>query len=197
MSIVFRELAEDESLELTDKVILKKGNDFIRGQTIGDILAMIPKPGFAHVQTREQAVYTAPTSGNGAVVTQLNLVITPQKAGNKIILEWHVNGDGHQDIGYVVTRNNVLLSDSTDASNNRWAAVVVQPYDNNLNSTPENTVIRIIDENCLDVETTYRLCVRSTKDTTTQLKLNRSFNSTGEDVYETTLSTGTAQEIIV
>ena len=71
------------------------------------------------VQTREQGLFDAPISGDGTIVTPLNLVITPKKAGNKIILEWIVNGEMNKDTVYIVTRNGIRLADTTDASNNR------------------------------------------------------------------------------
>jgi hypothetical protein len=147
------------------------------------------------VQTRTQARYSAPISGNGTIITPLNLVITPKKAGNRIILEWIVNGEMHQDTVYIVTRNGVPLADTTNAANNRWAGITAQPYDGDTNSTPDNAVVKIIDMNSLDVATTYELRVRSSDGAIRTLSLNRTAASAGQDIYEAGLSVGTATEI--
>jgi len=147
------------------------------------------------VQTRQQATYSAPTSGNGTVITPLNLVITPKKAGNRIILEWIVNGEMVHDAVYIVTRNGVLLDYTTNVNNNRWAGITAQPYDTDNHSTPDNAVVKIIDMNSLDVETTYALRVRSSSSTAYTLYLNRTVDSAGQDMYEAGLSVGTATEI--
>jgi hypothetical protein len=147
------------------------------------------------VQTREQGTYSAPVSGYGTEITPLRLSITPKKAGNRIILEWVVNGEMIYDTVYIVTRNGVPLAGTTDSSNNRWAGITAQPYDGNSGSTPDNTVVKIIDMNSLDVATTYELRVRSSGGTAYTLYLNRAVSSAGQDTYETSLSTGIATEI--
>jgi hypothetical protein len=148
------------------------------------------------VQTRTQGSFSAPTTGNGTEITPLNIVITPKKAGNVMILEWHVNGECHWDSVYLATRNGALLDNTTDQSNNRWAGTVAQPYDNNNDSTLGNVIIRIIDFNTLATQTTYTLCVRASSSTANTLYLNRTIGNAGSDGYETTLSTGTAMEIL-
>ena len=147
------------------------------------------------VQTRTQATYSAPISGNGTIITPLNLVITPKKAGNRIILEWIVNGEMYHNTVYIVTRNGVLLADTTNAANNRWAGITAQPYDGDTASTPDNAVVKIIDMNSLDVATTYELRVRSSDGAIRTLSLNRTAASAGQDGYEAGLSVGTATEI--
>jgi len=148
------------------------------------------------VQTREQATYSAPTTGNGTVITPLNLVITPKKAGNRIILEWIVNGEMAFNVVYIVTRNGILLAETTNATNNRWACITAQPYDTDNHSTPDNAVVKIIDMNSLDVETTYELRVRSSHNINAYtLYLNRTVDSAGQDCWEACLSVGTATEI--
>ncbi|MDD5769564.1 MAG: hypothetical protein PHE25_01245 [Candidatus Gracilibacteria bacterium] len=147
------------------------------------------------VQTRIQNTYTSPGSGNGTAIDPLTIIITPKKAGNKVILEWNVNGEMHQDNVYIVTRNGILLTDTTDVSNNRWAGITSQPYDVDTVSTPDNAIIKIIDNNTLSVTSTYELRVRSSSATPRALYLNRTANNYGQDVYETSLSTGTAMEI--
>ena len=146
-------------------------------------------------QTRTQGTYSAPTSGDGTELTPLTLTITPTAAGNRVILDWIVNADSHNNIVFIVTRNGTRLTDTTDASNNRWAGIAVPHYDNETASTPENVVIRIIDSNSLDVSSVYKVHTRSAAGSSVTTYLNRSSGSTGADGYETTLSTATATEV--
>ena len=149
----------------------------------------------AVVQTRTQNTYSAPISGNGTEITPLNLSITPRKAGNRMLLEWHINGECHQDVVYLVLRNGVPLTDATDASNNRWAGVVAGLHDNNHASTPGTQIVRIIDNNTLATASTYSVTVRASTGTAQTLYLNRTIGSAGSDSNETSLSTATAMEI--
>jgi hypothetical protein len=148
------------------------------------------------LQTRTQDSYTGATSGNGTVITPLNITFTPKQAGNKVILEFTVNGDGDQDQVFLVSRNDVFLADATNASNNRWAGVAAGAYDQNVSSTPSNYSIRILDLNTLATESTYKVQVRSSGASAKTFYLNRTANnSTGTDDYEATLSVVTATEI--
>lgn len=147
------------------------------------------------VQTRGQASYSCPISGAGTNISALNLVITPKKAGNKVILDWTIQGEGHNDIVFVVLRNGSYLANTVDASNNRFSGTAVKNYDTNIDSTPEQTRIRIIDESSLGVATTYAVYVRSSGGATNTFIMNRAWSSAGQDNYETSLSTGVATEI--
>jgi hypothetical protein len=148
------------------------------------------------LQTRTQDSYTGATTGNGTVITPLNITFTPKKAGNKVILEFTVNGDGDQDQVFVVSRNDTLLADSTNASNNRWAGIATGAYDDNVSSTPSNYSIRILDLNTLATESTYKVQVRSSGVSAKTFYLNRTANNgAGQDDYEATLSLVTATEI--
>ncbi len=112
------------------------------------------------VQTRTQATYVTPTTGNGVEITPLNITITPKKAGNMVILEWNFHGEAYNDNVYLVTRNGVLLPNATDAGNNRWAGITTPDYEGDASSTPNEKVIRIIDFNSLDTPSTYALTMR-------------------------------------
>ena len=147
------------------------------------------------LQTRTQGDFAAGTSGNGTVITPLNITFTPKQAGNKVILEFSANGEGSTNSVFLVSRNDVLLADSTDASNNRWAGVANMAHDNDDDSTTNNNFIRILDLNTLATETTYKLQIRASGGSANTYKLNRPIGSAGADNYETTLSVATATEI--
>jgi hypothetical protein len=147
------------------------------------------------VQTRTQGTYTASNSGDGTIVTPLNITFTPKKAGNKVILEWVVSGEMHQDTVYLVSRDGVLLPNASNGNNNRWAGITAHEYDQNQESTPSNMVVKIVDLNSLATSTTYQLRVRSSDNNTYTFYLNRTVASAGQDSYEAGLSVGTATEI--
>ena len=150
--------------------------------------------GFTYVQTRTQATYTCTTSGDGTEVAELTITVTPSSAGNKMVLEWHVNGEMGSNAVYVVSRDGTLLTDTTDGSNNQYAGTVAQPYDADNSSTPDNAIVRIVDTSTLATSSVYRLLVRSSAAGTQTFYLNRTVGSTGGTNNETSLSTGTATE---
>lgn len=146
-------------------------------------------------QTRDQETFATANTGNGTIVTPLTLTISPKAAGNRIILEWVVNGEAHHNTVYLASRNGDLLPGSTDANNSRWAGIAAHPFDDNQNSTPSNVVVRIIDMDSLAAESAYELRVRSSDGNNRSFHLNRPFGSAGADGFETGLSVGTATEI--
>ena len=152
------------------------------------------------VQTRTQASYTAPVTGNGTNIALMNLTITPQKAGNRIVLRWmlHCEANDH-NLVYIVTRNDVLLPDTTNASNNRWAGIGTNNYTSagNTDSTPVLDTIQFIDNNSLATASTYRLLIRSSNATARTYFLNRAAGSAGADSNEAGASSGVAYEINV
>jgi len=148
------------------------------------------------LQTRTQGDFVANPTGNGTIVTPLNITFTPKQAGNKVILEFTVNGEGSHEVGWIVTRNDVNLPDTTDGSNNMWAVTTTGSHDGDISSTPNTRVIRILDLNTLAVASTYKVLVRCTYTAQTNTyKLNRTHNSTGADYRESLLSVVTATEI--
>jgi hypothetical protein len=148
------------------------------------------------VQTRTQAEYAAPISGNGTNIALLNLTITPQKAGNRIHLDWFIHSEASShDMVYIITRNDVLLPDTTTANNNRWAGIMLNHYDPNFASTPVIDHVKFIDTNSLSTASTYRILIRSSSGTARTYRLNRAFSSAGADSNEAGVSSGIAMEI--
>ena len=124
-----------------------------------------------------------------------DVVISPKSAGNKIlisfVLSYSVTGD-FADWGFVVTRFNRVTQEEimiafNDGPSNRailatefdgsidhadddatgiWN-VITGPVADNRNNRSNATTVRITDESCLDVSTTYRLYVRGTDNANT------------------------------
>ena len=146
-------------------------------------------------QTRDHALYTAPNSGNGAGITPLDIVITPRKAGNWMVLEWVIHGEIQHNALFTVTRNGQLLQGATNSANSRWSGVTSALFDENNDSTPFAFTVKVVDGNTLAEQTTYRVHVRASGANARTFSLNRPLGSAGSDDYETGISVGTATEI--
>jgi hypothetical protein len=151
------------------------------------------------VQTREiNTSFTAPASGNGVIITPLTLPTFTPTAGNKVYLEWQLWGEVDHDTVWIVTRNDVILANSSNSSNDKWAGIGASPYDTNWSTTPSVHVARIFDEDSLGVASTYKLLCRSSENTATHVVyLNRTVVGASAFEGENTLSTGVAMEIQV
>lgn len=148
-------------------------------------------------QTRTQVTIFATGSSSGTVISQLDTVITPSKAGNKVVVDFVVFGEANDAgaNGFVISRNGVLMDDTTDGSNNQYAANCVSVFETNVTSTPQVHFVRLIDENTLSIESTYRVLYRRTKNSSATFFFNRSVNSPA-DSTETGVSTSKVIEYV-
>lgn len=148
------------------------------------------------VQTRTQDTYSATTSGDGTAITPLDIVFTPKKAGNRVVLEWTVNFECDHNSVFNVSRNGTILANSNDGVN-QWSGIATVPYDNDIDTTPNNITVKIVDENSLDISSTYSLLIRSSNGVTHTLYLNRTVAGAGGDggFKENMLSMGMAMEL--
>ena len=151
----------------------------------------------AWVQTRTQGAFANTGTNTGTVITPLDITITPSKTGNKAIVEFivfgEVNNSGSE--GFVITRNGTLLADASDGSNNQYAVTSIMTFDNQITSTPMVTIVRLIDENTLNISSTYSVLFRMTGVATRTFNLNRSVNSPGSGA-ETGVSTARIIEYV-
>jgi hypothetical protein len=182
----------------------------------GTPVASVIKPRFDYfVQTRTQATLTSGWGGNqntanlyGTKITALDLTFTPQKAGNKVVLNWTLFAEFYSpdsSVVLVVTRTPnsgvgsgvaVALPDAVDATNNTWSGTSVPDYEVDVASTPSVTNVKIVDNATLDVECTYSLHFRSSANITTTAYINRTVGSAGGGgAYESGMSLGHAHEI--
>jgi len=152
----------------------------------------------AWTKTRDKGVYTLPTSGNGVEVAVMTpSAITPQKAGNWIEIEFVLMGESLVNSIFLISRNDVLLADSsdgTDASNNRWSGITLLPYDTDQGSTPAGVIVRYVDDDSLDVASTYKLLARTTGASGGSVSANRPVSSSGATDNETGYSTAKLTE---
>jgi hypothetical protein len=167
------------------------------------------------VQTRTEAILTSGWGGAqntanlyGTKIPQLDLTFTPKKAGNTVVLQWNIFGEStySADTVLLVTRTPnsgagagvpVALPNAVDASNNTWSGVTTFDYQTDDGSTPNTTIVKIVDLNSLDVACTYSVHFRAAANRTSTFHLNRSVTNSGTFDRETGLSLGHAHEIYV
>ena len=148
------------------------------------------------VQTRTQNIYTAlSSSSNGTALTELDIVITPLKAGNIVDIEFYIFGEGGEGVGFLVTRNGIRLPDASNIANNRWAITGLNPFGfGTVTKDPRVNVVRLTDYTSLSVASTYSVSIRSTWATNRTFYLNRSVAGTGGNDQENGVSTSFIQE---
>jgi hypothetical protein len=148
-----------------------------------------------NVRTDTRPTYTALNSGNGTVITQLNLAITPRRADSTIWLRWTVFYEMHHDTGFVVQRNGALIGFNQNRGNVRFSNILTPHYDNDYGSTPQTSTINWFDRPGGTATYTYQLAVRSAGTGTFTFALNRPVGSLGQDDHEAGVSWGFAREI--
>jgi hypothetical protein len=167
------------------------------------------------VQTRAITSYASGWGGlqnlaniYGTKLTLVDITFTPQKAGNRVVLNWSLFGEGYNsasDIVFLVTRTPnsgvgagvpVALPDAVDAQNNTWSGVTSGGHDANDATTPSTVTVKIIDFNTLDVSCTYSVHMRAANNRTATWFFNRPVNTAvGALDHEIGVSLGHAQEI--
>jgi hypothetical protein len=147
------------------------------------------------VTTHVRTTYSANNSGNGNVITQLNLLITPYRADSYIWLRWTVAYEMHNNASFVVQRDGTLIGYNLDIGNTRWSNILTPQYDNDYSSTPQVSTINWFDPAGSTAARTYQLAVRSSGGSNHTFALNRTLGSTGTDGHEIGVSHGIAREI--
>ncbi|CAK0767225.1 hypothetical protein CCP3SC1AL1_400013 [Gammaproteobacteria bacterium] len=191
------------------------GNAVITGTTVQtgtlNVTGAIQKNGnvvsnqfVSYIQTRDIATYSINWGGNqnisnlnGTEITQLTYTVTPKKSGNLLILDYAIFCETAENTVFNVTRNDTILANSADASNNTWSGIAVSSYDANNDSTPSVARVRIVDTNTLATSSIYKVTIRRSENATSTFYLNRGFSSAGGFIQETGLSSLIATEIYV
>jgi hypothetical protein len=153
------------------------------------------------VRSDSRTTISSNNSGNGTTITQLNLSITPKFANSKLIMQWMINGEHHQDNLFLIHKDGSLITNSgeqgynSESGNVRWSGIASGFYDQNESTTPSNWFIQY---ECIAGSTATQVfapATRSSTGTNFTFYLNRTFASTGADANETMISNGTIWEI--
>jgi hypothetical protein len=147
------------------------------------------------VRSDSRTTFAAPPTGNGVQVTPLNLTITPRRADSVIWLRWTIFYEMHHDTVFLVQQDSSLIGFNTYRGNVRWSGILTPLYDNDYNSTPQNSTINWFAPAGSTAARTYSLCVRSSSGGSYTLALNRTNGLLGQDSYENGVSYGIAREI--
>ena len=152
-------------------------------------------------RTDAVTTYSSATSGNGNTVTDLNLTITPKFSNSRLIIQWMINGEFHQDNVFLIHKNGSLITDvgatgyNATIGNSRWSGFATAFYDQNEDSTPSNWFLQYSIIAGSTSSMTFAPAVRSSGATAYTFALNRTINAASQDNYERMVSTGTIWEI--
>jgi hypothetical protein len=155
------------------------------------------------VRSNTRTTYSSATTGNGTTISELNMTITPTNANNRIICQWMINGELHQDNVILIHRDGALITTPGEegrnsVSNSRWVGYAAAFYDQNEDSTPSNWNIMYSQIAGTTASRTYAPAVRSSSATAYTFYLNRCVNANaGADSFENMVSTGIIYEVVV
>lgn len=148
-------------------------------------------------QQHNRSTWSSPPSGNGTTITDMNLTITPKRAGSIILCEWRMSAEIQHDNVWLVHKNGSLVGYNLNAGNNRWSGYHTCLYDADDNSTPATHHILFWDSPASTATVTYAPAIRCSNGNTYTLALNRTLGSTGQWGHENGVSIGVAMEIAV
>jgi hypothetical protein len=101
----------------------------------------------------------------------------------------------HQDTVFLVQQNGSLIGYNTQRGNARWSGILTPLYDNDMNSTPQNSTINWFVRAGSTASRFYDLAIRSSQGSNFTFVLNRCLNNAGTDGQEVGVSFGFAREI--
>jgi hypothetical protein len=145
---------------------------------------------------------SSPNSGNGTPIYDLGIGITPTSSSSRLIIEWMITGELHQDNVFTIYRNGGLAGNSfeegfnRDVGNQRWSGIASAWYDRDENSTPSCWYLLY---HCIANTTSYTYfypAVRSSSGGNYNFYLNRTQGSWGQENYEVGISSVTIYESI-
>jgi hypothetical protein len=154
-----------------------------------------------YIRSDARVVYSAPPSGNGTTVAQLEISIAPKKANSDLLIRWMINGEAHQDIVMLLHQNRQLIvlpgyeGYNNVQGNSRWSGITSSVYDVDESTTPQNWFIQYSIPAMTTEPRTYAPAVRSSSAGSYTLALNRVLASVGTDGQENMISTGVIMEI--
>ena len=155
-----------------------------------------------YVRSDTRTSYASNNSGDGTTISPLGLTITPTNANNRIICQWMINGELHQDNVFLIHRDGALITTAGEegrnsVSNNRWSGYASAFYDQNESSTPSNWVIMYSQIAGSTASRTYAPAVRGSGASSYTFYLNRTVSGDGADNNENMVSTGVLYEVVV
>ena len=153
------------------------------------------------VMTDRKNSIASPNSGNGTPLRDLTVGITPTASSSRLIVEFMICGELHQDNVWLIHRNGGLVTTSGEqgrnsTNNNRWMGYAAAWYDRNENSTPSTWYLLY---HCIANTTSYTYfnpACRSSSGGNYNFYQNRTQGSWGQDNHETTICSATIWETL-
>ena len=144
-------------------------------------------------------------SGIGTTISPLGITITPRSATSRLICQWMINGELHQDNVFLMHRDGGLITTSGEegynnqSGNLRWSGIACGWYDQNEDTTPSNWLLMYSQISGSLAPRTYCPAVRSSSGGTYSFQLNRTFSGAdaGSDNVERMISMGYIHEVAI
>jgi hypothetical protein len=155
-------------------------------------------------RTENFTQYSAPATGNGTTITDLNLTISPKFSNSLLVMQWMINceiGTAAWDTVFLVHKNGSLITTpgyeayNINGGNNRWSGLLAGKYDNNVSSTMENYILQYAVPAFDITQQTFAPAIRSANATARTLFLNRTVSTPGTSGFEYTVSSGVIMEV--
>jgi hypothetical protein len=149
--------------------------------------------------------FSSNPSGDGTTIGALGITITPRSTTSRLICQWMINGELHNDNVFLVHRNGSLITTSGEqgfnnqSGNVRWSGIVSSDYDANEDTTPSNWLLMYSQISGSLEQRTYSPAVRSSSGGTYSFQLNRTISGadTGSDNVERMVSMGVIHEVAI
>jgi hypothetical protein len=167
------------------------------------------RPGGSVIQVRTArsdviTTYSAPNSGIGTTITDLNLTIAPKSANNYLLFRWSIAGESNHNVNFLIHRDGALITDSgyqgfnnVVGNVNLQSGYVTSWYDNNTDSTGTMYWIQYYIRPSNTNSRTYAPAVRSSENGAAYtFFFNRVAASAGQDNQENAVSNGIVMEIV-
>ena len=154
-----------------------------------------------YVRSDTRTTYSASPSGDGLTITDLAVTITPKFANSRLVMQWMINGECHQDSVFLMHKNGSLITNTGETGYNsvtgnlRHSGYASAFYDQNEDSTPSNWFLQYSAISGSTSSMTFAPAIRSSSSGTYTLALNRTINGSASDAYESMVSTGFIMEI--
>lgn len=156
---------------------------------------------FDVVQFCEPYLVYCRNSGNGTRMNALSLSCKPKKSSNILVMQWVLTGEVSWDEVLLLHKNDSLITDggqqgyNNQAGNNRWSGLLAGWYDRDNSSTPQSFKLTYHCQANTTSQLYFTPAVRSSEGGENWWRLNRTWNSNGQNSYERTCSIGYLFEI--
>jgi len=147
---------------------------------------------FVSAQVHDKVAYSTAETTH---ISPLDISITPHFSNSKIYLMWRIEYEVHHDANFRIYRDGTLIGYNTVSGDVQWSGVTTATYDQNVDSTPEQSMITWIDEPNTTSTVTYKVYMKRSGNSNWPFYLNRPSVSSGASAQETGVSQKTAMEI--